>query len=203
MAECPSGRYLDELVTASGLTVKSPTTSSEAVLWDWSGSESDYADWDSLANTLLARLERTWLQFKAWPGTSTMSTDAWNALVEQLNSVRQRYAKLRKPWTSSASAWGTTEWTWGIAVPDVAWDATSDITALVGLLVDAQCLRQRLDETLTSLGGTPDLPSDTGHVAPTPVAPGSMGVLAKLGLAVGGIAVITGAIALARKVGKP
>lgn len=201
MAECPSGLYSAELATASGLTVKSPTTTADSVLWDWSGSERDYADWDSLANTLLARMEHAWLEFKAWPGTASLPAEQWNVFVSDLNSIRVRYAKLRKPWTSSASAWGTTEWTWGVAVPDAAWDATEEITALVGLLVDAQCLRQRLNEELARTGGAPVLPADTGFVAPTEIAPGAMGFLAKLGLAAGGIAVVVGAVMLARKLG--
>ena len=181
MSECPSGRYLDEIRTASGLTVKKPLTSSSELLWDWSGSEQDFSDWDALALQLFARLEHAWLLYKTFPGTQSVSADRYNGYVEALNGVRQRYAEVRKPWTSEASAVGTTGWAWGITLPDVKFDATEDITALVSIIVDAQCLRQRLDEDLKAMGGRPDAPADTGFDKPQKLP--LLGAVAYVGVA--------------------
>ncbi len=75
MADCPSGRYLDEIVTAGGLTPKHPLETPETTLGvphsilDWSGSENDYEQWDSLAVPLIGRLELSWMRLKTWPST--------------------------------------------------------------------------------------------------------------------------------------
>lgn len=187
MTACPSGRYLTEIRTASGLTVERPTTSEEALVWDWSGSEQDYADWDVLAISLISRLERAWVYYKSFPGTATAPVAEYNNLVDQLNSVRERYAKMRRPWTTDSSAFGTTGYTWGITLPEVSWDTSDEIDGMVSLIVDAQCLRQRLDESLTRMGGNPDGPPDINKKSPN-----TMPLLGKIGYvaAVGGLAYV-------------
>lgn len=198
MAECPSGRYLAEIVTPGGLTLERPTTDDSGMLGgllDWSASELKFADWDTLTKTLIGRLERSWLAFSRWPTSPGMPE--YNGYVAELNSIRKRYSEIRKPWVNDSSAVGTTGYTWGITLPEIAFDATEEIGALTAICVDAQCLRQRLDEALESAGGNPVTPGATAH---KPAA--SMGILGTIALVVGGGAVATGLIILARKVGK-
>lgn len=204
--ECPTGRYLSEIVTASGLTPKHPLEdpgSSLGVphsLWDWSGSEHDYAEWDALAITLIGRLERAWLLLKAWPGTERISVEDYDALVVKLNDVRERYWRMRSAWSSAASAGGSSGWVWGgpIAMPDVAWDASDDVSKMVGIIVDAQCLRQRIDDTLASSGGKPERPGDTGHKA----ASEGMGIIGTAATVAVGLLVIGGGVYLAKRIGR-
>lgn len=144
MAECPSGRYASEIVTAGGLTLAKPT--GDDSLLDWSGSEWDFAEWNALAVTLIGRLEGAWTRLKGWPATGRMPVAEYNALAEDLNDVRTRYARVRKPWTSDASAWGTLANAWGVVTPDFAFDATSEVATLTGIITDAQCLRERVED---------------------------------------------------------
>lgn len=162
MAECPSGKYLKEIVTTGGLTPQSPLKSG---MIDWSGSEFDFAEWDSLAVSLMARTESAWRRLKSAPAIDSMPKDEYDTLVEGVNDIRSRYARMRKPWTTDASAVGTIGWSWGITLPDMAFDATDEIGAMVALVVDMQCLRQRVDEKIAMYGGSPDLPSGT-HADP-------------------------------------
>ncbi len=201
MAECPTGRYLDEIVTASGLTLAHPTEDPGSTigvphsLLDWSGSEFDYGEWDALGVGLIGRLEKSWVQYKSWPGTKQASVAEYNAFVETLNSVRKRYFDMRRPWTNNSDKVGGIGWTWGMEIPGYAWDAAEEIGTMTAIIVDAQCLRQRLDEALAAAGGNPDTPGDTGH---KPMPEGSM--LGKAVFAVGAIAVVGGGIWVMRKV---
>ncbi len=192
--ECPTGRYASEIVTASGLTLKNPTAVSGSVL-DWSGSEQDFEAWDALAIVLIGRLELAWRELKSCPGAASMDVARYNGLVERLNTVREAYAAIRKPWHSEFSAKGTTGWTWGVSTPDFAFDASGDIGKTTGVIVDAQCLRQRIDEAIVELGCTPNMPGDTGH------AP-ALGILGTIALGLGAVAIVGGTLLVARKVMK-
>ena len=187
---CPGGRYLAEIVTANGLTSEHPTTESNT-LFDWSRGESDYAQWASLGNAVLGSLEKSWVLLSAWPGTKGMPASEYNALTSSLVDIRSRYAAMRKPWTSNA---GSSEWRWG----DAADSSAVEITAMTRVVIDAQCLRQRIDETLAAYGGKPDPPGDTAHKPPK----GGLGILGTLALVVGSGTIATGAILLARKIGR-
>lgn len=202
MAECPSGRYAEEIVTASGLTVASPTDDTTGLLGgalDWSGSESKFAEWDALTVALVGRLESTWMRFTTWPATSKFDVATYNDFVERINSIRDRYSKVRKPWTSSASAVGNPAWYWGITTPDVAWDASDEIGILVQVCIDAQCLREQLDKALVDMGANPPTPG-SGHL------PGDkregLGVVGTIATVAIGGSIIAGTILLARKVGR-
>lgn len=197
--ECPTGRYADEIVTAGGLTLKNPTTVDRGLggALDWSGSELDFAEWDALAMVLAGRREHAWRKLKECPGTASMPPEEYNALVGPLNDVRDRYARIRKPWTSGESAYGTTGWTWGISLPDFAvFDASQEIGLLTGLIVDSQCLRQKIDAAITKMGCSPDSPGDTGHAPPSE----GLGFIGKIGLVAGAIAIPVGVVLIVRKV---
>lgn len=168
MAECPTGEYAAEIVTPGGLTVASPTEDRSGTLGgalDWSGSEYKFADWNQLTVTLMGRLELAWTKYKSWPATAKVPVDTYNGLVDRLNAIRDRYARVRKPWRMEGSAFdafGSGGWNWGIVLPDIAFDATDEIGALVAICVDAQCLRQEIDKTLADAGGEPATPG-AGH----------------------------------------
>lgn len=199
--ECPSGKYLEEIVTVNGLTIERPTEdegSNTLGLLDWSGSESKFAEWDALAQTLIGRLEQAWMEFKVWPATARMPVAEYNALVDELNSIRERYSRVRKPWSTDSSAYGTTGWYWGIPLPNIAWDASEEIASVVGLIIDAQCLRQRLHELLAGSGGNPTLPGSTAHKA----AGDGLGILGTAALVVVSAASVWGAIWVTRKLAK-
>lgn len=198
--DCPSGCYLAELVTASGLTVQHPLEDPGSTLGvphsliDWSGSEVDFAEWDALAVGLLGRLEKSWLLFKSWPAVQRMAAADYNIFAVPLDSVRKRYSELRKPWRGYGSS-ADPYYAWGYGGPDAAIDATDDIAKLTQILVDAQCLRQRLDEKLADLGGKPD------GCAPAhaPQAPG-MSILGTIGLVAAGLTIVVGVPLVLRKV---
>jgi len=204
MSECPSGRYADEIVTVSGLTPKHPledhdsTLGIPASLLDWSGSEMDYAQWDALAVALVGRLERAWMMLKSWPSTERMPASEYNALVERITKIRDGYSRLRKPWVNESSAVGTFGWSWGITLPNLAWDASEEIGRMVQLIIDAQCLRQRVDEIYDASGGNPDAPGNTGH-KPAREGVGILGTILAVGVGAG---VVTGAVILARRIGR-
>ena len=199
--ECPSGKYAAELVTASGLSIAHPTEDPGSTLGaphsliDWSGSEGDFAEWHALAEALMGRLERAWVLYKTWPGTQHVDVGTYNAFVEKLNDARTRYAAIRLPWRSAGSA-ADKGWTWYVG-PDFAWDATDDIAKTTQLLIDVQCLRQRLDDALAAMGGSPERPG-AGH-KPTPEGLSLLGTIA---LGVGATALIVGTYSIARKVMK-
>lgn len=196
---CPSGKYLDEIVTVNGLTLERPTEdegSGTLGLLDWSGSEFKFAEWDMLAQTLIGRLEQAWMEFKVWPGTARMPVPEYNTLVDELNGIRERYARIRKPWSTTASAFDTTGWYWGIPIPEVAWDASEEIANVVGLISDAQCLRQRLHELLASSGGNPTLPGDTAH------KPAKLGILGTIALVTVSAVGVAGTIWLTKRLAK-
>lgn len=198
MAECPSGRYLDEIVTSGGLTLEHPTEDHSGALGgmlDWSGSEYKFADWDELVKTIMGRLERSWVFYATWP--TTPASAEYNAMVTELNDLRARYAAVRKPWTTDASAVGTTSYYWGIVLPNVAFDATDEIGALTGIAVDAQCLRQRIDEALAAAGGNPVTPGNTAHKP----APRSMSIIGTIGLIAASGAIAAGVLYAVRKIG--
>lgn len=197
---------MSEIVTATGLTPKHPLEDSDSTLGipnsllDWSGSENDYASWDSLAIALIGRLERAWVLLKAWPSIEHMPVVDYNNLVERLNDVRTRYFKLRRPWTAGSTEFAQSiGFTWGDSLPGFAWDSSEEVTHLVSIIVDSQCLRQRIDETLAAAGGKPETPGDTGH---KPNAEG-LGLIGTVGVLALGATVITGATLLARKYGRP
>lgn len=204
MAECPSGKYLSEIVTASGLTPAHPLEDADSTLlvphslMDWSGSEFDYQEWHSLSSAFVGRLEQAWMELKVWPATARMPVSQYNALVDEINAIRQRYAKLRSPWSSEGSAFDTLAWHWGIAHPTIKWDSTEEIMLAVALCVDAQCLRQRINEILASTGGNPTTPGDTAH---TPSDDG-LGILGTTALVLGCTALVGGVIYFARKKGQ-
>ena len=194
MADCPTGRYLTEIVTAGGLTLDHPTEDTTTTLGvphsivDWSGSEWDYAEWDALALISRGRLEKAWKDLKEWPGIEKMPAAEYNALAEALTIVRQRYFDLRSPWTNNSDKIGGIGWTWGFDNPTITWDAAPEIGVMTGLIVDMQCLRQRIDETLGAYGGAPDTPGDTGHKPPVPGASLAMwgfGIVAAFGVGFG------------------
>lgn len=191
---CPSGLYLSEIVTGSGLTPQNPTKSAGQLV-DWSGSESDYAEWDALATTMIGRLERSWLDFKTWPATARYPTELYNGFVNELNAVREGYARLRKPWTNSSSAFGDLGWYWGIAIPSMAWDSTTEVGQLVQIILDAQCLRQRLDGALAEMRGSPATPANIGKPKV------ELGILGAIGYAAAGTAVLAGFYFAARAIG--
>jgi hypothetical protein len=201
MAECPSGRYLSEIVTAGGLTPAHPLETPESTLGvnhsllDWSGSENDYAQWSALAGTLLGRLELAWTEFKAWPTTARMSMEEYRPLETEMNGLRDRWSRMRIPWTTDASAFGTLGWSWGITLPEVSWDSSDEVAQLVQIIVDAQCLRQRLNERLAADGGNPTLPGDTAH---TPSS-GGLGILGTIALVAAAGGIVYGGITLVRK----
>lgn len=203
-AKCPSGDYLKEIVTVGGLTPAHPledpgsTLGAPHSLLDWSGSEIDYADWDALAIALIGRLEKSWMKFKAWPSTARMSMEEYRPLETAMNEIRDRYARMRKPWTTDASAFGTLGWSWGVTQPAVSWDASDEIATMVHIIIDAQCLRQRLDEMLAKSGGSPDLPGDTAHKP----APEGMSMLGTAALIASAIGIVVGVPLIIRKVMK-
>lgn len=192
--ECPSGKYLDEIVTVGGLTPENPISKSELI--DWSGSESKFAEWDALAQTLIGRLEQAWMEYKVWPATARAPVDEYNAFAEEMSSVRERYSKIRKPWSTDASAVGTTGWYWGIPLPHIAWDASEEIGLIVGIVTDAQCLRQRIHQALTVSGGNPTLPGKTAHKAD------GLGILGTLALVTVSAVGVYGVIWITRKLAK-
>lgn len=195
--ECPTGRYASEIVTAGGLTLAKPVAKPGSII-DWSGSEWDFAEWHALGAALLGRLEQAWRNYMACPGTKSFDVTTHNGFVERINDVRDRWARLRIPWRGPESAFGTTGWTWGIALPDLAWDATDEIGIATGLIVDAQCLRQRLDEATESMGCSIDGPGGTAH---DPATEG-LGILGTALLVGTGAIVVGGSIFLARTLAK-
>lgn len=202
MVDCPSGKYLAEIkATAGGLTLERPTEDTSGLLGgalDWSGSEYKFADWNELAIAILGRMERSWMQLKTFPGTAKMPAEQYNAFVDELNDVRGRFARLRKPWTTDASAYGTLGWYWGIVAPDAAWDATEEIAATTSIVIDAQCLRQRIDQALEDMGGNPVTPGSTAH-SPSGASLGILGTIALV--AVGG-GLVVGTVMLGRRLSR-
>lgn len=199
--ECPSGRYLTEIVTPGGLTLDHPTEDRSGLLGgalDWSASEYKFADWNQLTVTLIGRLELSWLRFKSWPPLQSMAADEYNLYAEALNSIRRRYFEIRKPWVNSSSAGGSFGYTWGITLPEIGYDNTEEIGALVSICVDSQCLRQQLDQQLLASGADAPLPGETGHRPSTE----GMSLLGTIALGAGAAAVIAGAVVVARKIGK-
>jgi hypothetical protein len=200
--ECPSGKYLEELVTANGRTIKHPLEDPGTTLGvphsiiDWSGSEYDYADWHALLAAIVGRLEKAWVLLKTWPRTSTMPAAKWNALVERLNDVRKRYGDLRLPWKGPGSS-ADPAWAWGYHGPDFAFDASEEVGRAVQLLIDAQCLRQTFDSDLAALGGAPERPG-TAH-AP---APEGLSLIETAGLVGGAILLVGGSLYLATRIAK-
>lgn len=199
--ECPSGKYLDELVTASGLSLQHPTEDPGSTLGvphsllDWSGSEHDFAEWDALGRVIIGRMEKSWAKLKGWPATSRMPVAQYDEIVGRINDVRVRDSLIRKPWRAQGSSQDPA-WVWGYSGPDFAWDATDDIQKMTQLIVDAQCLRQHMDELLTSMGGDVELPSDTGPKK-SPEGPGLLGTAALIASA---ITIVVGVPLILRKV---
>lgn len=132
---------------------------------------------------------------KTWPQTARMPAQQWNGYVEELTAVRKGYSELRLPWRGPGSA-ADKAWTW-YGGPDFAVDATDEIARTVQLLIDAQCLRQRLDEALTAEGGTPITPGSTAH-APED----GLGILGTIALVGGAVAIGGGAIWIATHIAK-
>lgn len=195
--DCPSGKYLAEIVTTSGLTPAHPTEE-QGSLVDWSGSESKFAEWDALTQTLIGRLEQAWMEFKVWPATQRMPTAQYTILQDEMNAIRERYSRVRKPWTTDSSAFGTTGWHWGLTLPHIAWDASEEIGSLVGLVIDAQCLRQRLHVLLAESGGNPTTPGGGSTKAKAE----GLGILGTLTLATVSATSVWGIIWITRKLAK-
>lgn len=201
-AECPSGKYRDELVTTSGRTLASPLEDPGSTLGiphslaDWSGSETDYAEWHELLTAIVGRLERSWGMLKTWPKTASMPAAQWNGFVDELTKVRTGYSELRIPWRGPGSA-ADKSWTW-YGGPDFALDTTDEIAKTTQLLIDAQCLRERLDDALETEGGSPIRPGDTAHTGNKD----ELGIIGKGLLVLGAFSLVGGTFYIVRRVMK-
>lgn len=198
--ECPSGIYLAELVTASGLTIEHPLEDPGSTggvphsLFDWSGSEHDYEEWHALTAARMGDLEHAWRLVKDWPKTASMPVAEYNGFVDRLNACRQDWANLRIPWRGESSA-ANNDWGWG--GPDWMLDTTGEIAKTVQLVKRVQCLRQNLDDRLADMGGIPVRPGQ-GHAAKDD----GLGIVGTALLVAGAITIVGGAVAFARKLAK-